>query len=505
MGSGCAFLDYDGDGRLDLFLVNSTRLPGFTGKGPFYSALYRNRGDGTFQDVTRPAGLAVDCYGMGVAVGDYDNDGHPDLYLTALGPNHLFHNNGNGTFTDVTARAGVADPRFSSSATFFDYNRDGYLDLFVCNYCDWTPATNRVCHDSAGRNHMCNPSFFHGSRSTLYRNRGDGTFADVTEQAGVANATGKALGVTVLDVDGDGFLDLIVANDLEPSALYHNQGGAAAKPWSCTFTERGVEAGIAYGGQGRARAGMGIDTADLTGSGREDILIGNFSGERAALFRDGGGGQFIDVAADAGLGEASYPFTTFGAVFVDYDRDGQKDICLVNGHPDENIALAGNGPSFAQRMALLHNEGGRFQDVTADAGPGMQGKIVGRGLAVGDFDGDGAPDLLVTENNGPARLLHNEGTGYPRGGSGSHWLAIRLRGVKSNRDGLGTRVMLQAAGRKQTGWVRSGSSYCSDSEHVARFGLGPATQADIVELRWPSPVFRGSSLTIMAGARLESS
>jgi hypothetical protein len=218
MGSGCTFLDYNGDGRLDLFLVNSSRLPGFTGKGPYYSALYRNDGIGHFTDVTQQAGLAVDCYGMGVAVGDYDNDGHPDLYLTALGPNHLFHNNGNGTFTDVTARAGVGDPRFSSSATFFDYNRDGYLDLFVCNYCDWTPATNRVCHDSAGRNHMCNPSFFHGSRSTLYRNRGDRTFAEVTQQAGVSNPAGKALGVTVFDGDGDGFLDLLVANDLEPNA-----------------------------------------------------------------------------------------------------------------------------------------------------------------------------------------------------------------------------------------------------------------------------------------------
>jgi len=227
---------------------------------------------------------------------------------------------------------------------------------------------------------------------------------------------------------------------------------------------------------------MGIDTADLSGSGREDVLIGNFSGERAALFRDGGGGQFVDVAADAGLAEASFPLTTFGAAFVDYDRDGQKDICLVNGHPDENIALAGNGPTFAQRMLLFHNESGQFRDVTAEAGPGMQGKIVGRGLAVGDFDGDGAPDLLVTENNGPARLLHNEGANR------NHWLALRLRGVKSNRDGLGTRVVLQAGGRKQMAWVRSGSSYCSESEHMARFGLGPAPQADLLELHWPSGV-----------------
>ncbi|HET9515812.1 MAG TPA: CRTAC1 family protein, partial [Gemmatimonadales bacterium] len=475
MGSGCAFLDYDGDGQLDLFLVNSTRLPGFTGQGPFYSALYRNSGDGTFKDVTKRAGLAVDCYGMGVAVGDYDNDGDPDLYLTALGPNRLFRNEGDGTFTDVTKQAGVGDPRFSSSAAWFDYDRDGDLDLFVCNYCRWTPATNRVCPDSAGRKHMCNPSFFPGSPSALYRNDGDGTFTDVTQQAGVSNPTGKALGVVVFDVDHDGLLDLLIANDLEPNTLYRNQGNG-------TFTEMGVEAGVAYGPRGRARAGMGIDTADLAGEGREDVLIGNFSGERAALFRDGGGGQFVDVAPEVGLGEASFPYTTFGAMFVDYDLDGQKDICLINGHPDPNIGLAGSGPTFAQNLALFRNEGGQFGDVTAQSGPGFRGQIVGRGLSVGDFDGDGDPDLLVTENNGPARLLRNEG------GSGNHWLAIRLRGTKSNREGLGTRIVVQAGGRRQSGWVRSGSSYCSDNEHVARFGLGPATQVDQVELHWPSGI-----------------
>jgi hypothetical protein len=479
MGSGCAFLDYDGDGRLDLFLVNSSHLPGFIEPGPFYSALYRNRGDGTFEDVTKRAGLTIDCYGMGVAVGDYDNDGHPDLYLTALGPNHLFHNNGDGTFADVTALAGVGDPRFSSSAAWFDYDRDGRLDLFVCNYCQWTPTTNRVCRDSAGRKHMCNPSFFRGSPSTLYRNLGDGRFADVTKQAGVANPAGKALGVAVFDFDDDGFLDLLVANDLEPNALFHNRRNG-------TFEEIGVETGVAYGSRGHARAGMGIDTADLMGQGREDVLIGNFSGERAALFRDGGGGQFVDGAEEAGLGEASYPYTTFGAVFVDYDLDGRKDICLANGHPDENIALAGNGPTFAQSMALFHNEGSqatvacRFRDVTGEAGSGLQGKIVGRGLAVGDYDGDGDPDLLVTANNGPARLLRNEG------GSHGHWLALRLIGEQSPRDGNGSRVRLRAGGAQQTGWVRSGSSYCSASEGLCRFGLGSAAKVEEVEVRWSS-------------------
>jgi hypothetical protein len=479
MGSGCAFLDYDGDGRLDLFLVNSSRLPGFSGKGPFYPALYRNRGNGTFEDVTRQAGLAIDCYGMGCAVGDYDNDGDPDLYLTALGPNHLFRNDrekaGDGPvrFTEVTQQAGVGDPRYSTSAGWVDYDRDGRLDLFVCNYCRWTPATNRTCLDGAGRKHMCKPSVFHGSPSTLYRNLGGGRFADVSRAAGIANPDGKALGVVVFDVDDDGFLDLLVANDLEPNELFRNRGNG-------TFQEIGVEAGVAYGTRGSARAGMGIDTADLRGDGREDVLIGNFSGERAALFRDAGGGQFVDAAEEAGLGTASYPYTTFGAVFLDHDLDGRKDSALANGHPDENIGLDGSGPTFAQSLALFRNEGTRFRDVTGEAGPGFQGKIVGRGLAVGDYDGDGDPDLLVTENNGPARLLRNDRP------PGNHWLQVQLVGARSNRSGIGSRVRIEAGGVRQTSWVRSGSSYCSASDLKAYFGLGAATRIDRLEVRWAS-------------------
>jgi hypothetical protein len=472
MGSGCAFFDYNGDSRLDVFLVNSAGLPGFAAKGPFYPALYRNQGEGRFADVTRAAGLAVESYGMGCAVGDYDNDGDPDLYLTAVGPNRLFQNAGDGTFTDVTARAGVGDPRFSTSAAWFDFDRDGDLDLFVCNYCRWTPATNRVCRDSAGREHMCNPSFFPGTPSRLYENRGDGTFVDVAAKAGVANPAGKALGVAVFDVDDDGLLDLFVANDLEPNALFRNQGNG-------TFAEIGVESGVAYGMRGRARAGMGIDTADLTGTGREDVLIGNFSGERVALFRDGGAGQFVDAAEESGLGESTFPYATFGALFVDYDVDGRKDICLANGHPDPNIGLAGNGPTFAQRIALFRNDVAGYRDVTDAAGIGAVGPIVGRGLAAGDYDGDGDPDLLVTENNGPARLFRNES-------AASGWIAFRLIGTKSPRDGSGARIRLTAGGHPQVGWVRSGSSYCSASEPLCRFGLGSAPVAEKVEIRWSS-------------------
>jgi hypothetical protein len=489
MGAGCAFLDYDGDGRLDLFLVNSTRLPGFAGKGPLYPALYHQKPDGAFEDVTVKAGLAIDSYGMGVAVGDYDNDGHPDLYLTGYGGCHLFHNTGHSSFTEVTRRAGVSGPPWGMGAAWFDYDRDGLLDLFVCNYCRWSPASNQQCGDSSGR-YICAPRYYSGTSSALYHNNGDGTFTDVTRRSGVGIPNGKALGVVVWDYNGDGWPDFLVANDTVPNWLFRNNRNG-------TFTEVGVEAGIAYSSSGQARAGMGVDTAAYDDSGREAVLIGNNVTEGLGLYapaaspgasspRASEETHFLDVAEAAGIAGPSLPFTTFGALFADVDLDGYPDIVTANGHVNEQVARRGGAVKFEQRMQLFHNEPGdppgtrHFREVGESAGEGIARLRVGRGLAVGDFDGDGAPDLLITTNNGPAGLLRNEG------GSRNHWLAIRPRGVKSNRDGLGTRVTVQAGGRKQIGWVRSGSSYCSESEHVARFGLGTAAQADTVELRWPS-------------------
>jgi enediyne biosynthesis protein E4 len=479
LGAGCAFLDYNQDGKLDLFLVNSSRLPGFAGKGPFYPALYRNDGGGRFTDVTKTAGLGVDCYGLGVAIADYGNDGFPDLYLTSLGPNHLFRNNGNGTFTDVTQKAGVGHSRFSNSAAWLDYDRDGHLDLFVCNYCHWSLALNQVCPDSAGKKHLCGPTYYKGVSSTLYRANGDGTFTDVTKEAGLHDPVGKALGVVVWDFDDDGWLDLAVAKDMEPNLLYRNQRNG-------TFSEQGVAAGIAYSSQGKTRAGMGIDTGDTTNTGQESLLIGNNAGQGIAQYRaatgDGAAGQFVDVAEQTGLFEPSLPFLTFGLAFVDYDGDGFKDIVTANGHVDERVQH-GSDVEFAQRPLAFHNQGdGQFVSSGEGLGPIFREKRVWRGLAVGDYDNDGDPDLLLSTCDGKPALLRNDG------GTQNHWLALRLHGTKSNRDGLGTRVSLQAGGTKQTGWVRSGSSYCSDSEHVARFGLGQATQADQVELRWPSGI-----------------
>jgi len=476
MGSGVVFFDYDGDGRQDLFFVNGADWPD-QHRATTTQALYRNRGDGTFDDVTARAGLAVELYGIGAAAADYDNDGDTDLFVNALGPDRLFRNRGNGTFEDVTREAGVSDPGFGSSATWFDYNRDGFLDLFVCNYVQWTPATDIYCTLDGANKSYCTPESYRGATNRLFRNRGDGTFEDATRKAGVFDPTGKSLGVVAFDADGDGWVDLAVANDTQPNFLYHNQGDG-------TFRDIGTAAGIAFSEDGKARGAMGIDAADYDGSGGESLLIGNFSNEMLALYHNDGRGAFVDDAASSGIGPPSLLTLTFGCFFFDFDLDGRLDIFTANGHVETDINRVQPTVTYAQPPHLFRGvRGGRFESVTRVVGADLARPVVGRGAAYADFDGDGDLDIAVSVSGGPAVLLRNDG------GNANGWLRLRLVGKKSNRDGIGARVRLLGPGIGAARVVRSAASYASQSETTLTFGLGPKGAGDRppvdVEVSWP--------------------
>jgi hypothetical protein len=473
MGSGVVVLDYDKDGWPDVFFVNSRSWT--RGAGPAaVSALYRNNHDGTFTDVTRAAGLAVPLYALGGAAADYDNDGLVDLYVTCLGPNRLFRNLGRGRFADVTVKAGVGDPGFSMSTAFFDYDKDGRLDLYVANYVTWALEKDLFCTLDGKRKSYCTPESYNGQSGTLYRNRGDGTFEDVTGKAGLENPSAKALGVAILDYDADSWPDLFVANDTQPNRLYRNGGDG-------TFKDVAVAAGVAFGETGVARAGMGVDAADWKGSGRPGLVIGNFSNEMIGLYHNEGNGLFVDEAPASGVGAASQLSLTFAAFFFDFDLDGQLDVFAATGHVADDIGAVQPKVTHAQRPHLFRAlGGGRFEDVAPRSGPALQRPMVARGAAYLDFDRDGDLDLVVTTNNGPAYLLRNDG------GNRNHGLRVKTVGTKSNRDGIGAVVSASVAGgSKRQALVKSGSSYCSQSELGVTFGLGTAAKAD-VEVRWPS-------------------
>ena len=474
IGAGAAWLDFDGDGWPDILLANSKNWPGRPGP-PSRPALYRNNHDGTFTDVTRGSGLEVDMYGMGVAAADYDNDGKADVYLTALGGNRLFHNLGDGKFADVTARAGVANGGFSTSAVFFDYDKDGKLDLFVANYVAWSVAKDLFCTLDGTHKSYCTPESYKGQSPALYRNRGDGTFEDVTAKAGLQNPSSKALGITMLDYDGDGWLDLFVANDTQPNKLYRNKGNG-------TFAEVGMAAGVAFNEAGVARAGMGADAADYDGSGRPSLIIGNFSNEMMALYHNEGTGLFIDEAPTSTLGQATLLSLTFACFFFDYDLDGRPDIFAGNGHVADDIATVQPKVRYAQPPHLFRNAGGgRFEVMDDRLGPAFARPMVARGAAYADFDGDGDLDVLVTTNNGPARLFRNDG------GNRNHFVRVRTVGTRSNHDGIGARVTVTPeGGPRQWGLVKTGSSYASQSELTLTFGLGPVARPSRVEVTWPS-------------------
>nr|MDP9122037.1 CRTAC1 family protein [Acidobacteriota bacterium] len=472
LGAGCAIFDADGDGWPDILLLNGRDWkPGGRRSLP---ALYLNNHNGTFRDATAGSGLDVEMYGMGVAVGDYDNDGRDDLYLTALEGDRLFHNEGGGRFRDVTAAAGIHNASFGTSAAWLDYDRDGRIDLFVANYVQWSPEKDLWCSLDGVSKSYCTPESYKGSSSKLYRNLGNGRFQDVTQKAGLADPTSKSLGVAVLDYDGDGWPDLFVANDTQPNKLYHNRRDG-------TFAEEGLEAGVAFGEDGVARGAMGADAADYDRSGRPHLLVGNFSNEMLGLYHNEGNGVFVDAAPASAVGKASLLTLTFGAFFFDYDLDGWPDIFAANGHIEEEIGRVQPRIQYREPPLLLRNlGGGRFAPVTAAPGDPLSRPIVARGAAYGDIDKDGDLDLLITTNHGPAYLLRNDG------GNRNHWLRVRTQGSRSNRDGIGAVVRVESASGKQWSMVRSGSSYCSQSELILTFGLGRDPNAAALEVEWPS-------------------
>ena len=475
IGSGGAFLDYDNDGWQDVILINSMDWPE-NKKRRSFPALYHNNKDGTFTDVTRQAGLAVEMYGIGVAAADYDNDGNVDIYVTCVGPNRLFRNAGGGKFVDVTARAGVGDPGFSTAAAWFDYDNDGKLDLFVGNYVEWSPQTDQVCTLDGKNKSYCTPQTYKGQSATLYRNRGNGSFENVTERAGMNDPAGKTLGVALLDYDDDGWLDLFVANDTEPNKLYRNNRNG-------TFTDNGVIAGVAFSQAGTARAGMGVDAADYDGSGRQSIVIGNFTNESIALYHNDGSGLFTDDAPASGIGKMSAQSLTFACFFFDYNLDGLPDIFAANGHVSDDISVVQPTVKYAQPPHLFHNKGRKkFEEVTSRLGRALNRAIVGRGAAYGDYDNDGDLDLLLTTNNGAARLLRNENANQ------NDLLRVRTVGAKANRDGIGAKVVVKTSkGRTVSGMVRTGSSYVSQSELPLTFGLGKPEEGTTLtlEITWP--------------------
>jgi hypothetical protein len=475
MGSGVCVIDYDRDGWQDILFVNSMDWPEHK-TSISTPALYHNNHDGTFSDVTRASGLAKEMYGLGCAVGDFDNDGRDDIYITALGGNYLFQNLGGGRFADVTAKAHLKDAGFSTGAVWFDYDNDGKLDLFVSHYVDWSEATDQFCTLDGKNKSYCTPELYKGQSATLFHNLGHGVFEDVTKKAGLFDPSSKSLGVALIDYDDDGWLDLFVANDTQPNKLYHNNHNG-------TFTESAFASGVAFSDAGKARAGMGADAADYDLSGRPGLVIGNFTNESLSLYHNDGSGLLTDKSISSGISGPSAKSLTFSTFFFDYDLDGLPDIFAANGHVADDVSVTQPTLKYAEPALLFRNRGaGRFKDVSNKVGAALRQPVVARGAAYVDFDNDGDLDLLITSSNGPARLLRNDN------GNQNDMLRVKTIGVRSNRDGIGAKVTVRMPnGVRLSDMVKSGSSYLSQSELPLTFGLGKPSEGKVVtvEITWP--------------------
>ena len=476
MGGGGAFLDYDRDGRMDIYLVNSGATRYHKPKTPIRNALYRNNGDGTFTDVTEKSNAAGGGFGQGVTCGDYNNDGYADIYITNFGKNVLLANNCDGTFKDVTDKARVGATGWSTSAAFFDYDNDGHLDLFVCKYLDWDFSKHMFCGENKpGYRSYCHPNNYKGISNTFYRNNGDGTFTDVTKKAGIESTEGKGLGVVAADINDDGWIDIFVANDAVRNFLFINRGNG-------TFTESALIAEVSYGLTGKPQSGMGCDFGDVDGDGRVDLVVTNIELEPNNVWHNNGDETFTDVTVKAGLAKVALMFSGFGVRFVDYDNDGDLDQVIANGHPLDNIHLFRDGVTWAERPFVHDNQGGTFTDVSDERGEAMKKRYSGRGLAMGDYDNDGDSDFLLVQNGGPPVLLRNDG------GNRNNWIGLQLAGAKSNRDAVGARVTIKAGDLTMVRQIVGGASYASAHDPRLILGIGRRTKVDSIEIRWPSGV-----------------
>ena len=474
-GAGCAFLDYDNDGWMDIYLVNSGRCDFYDPHPPLRNALYHNNRDGTFTEVTEKAGVGAGGYGMGAAVGDYDGDGWPDLYVTQYGRSILYHNNGDGTFTDVTEKAGVAAPGWATSAVWFDYDNDGKLDLFVCRFVEFDKTKNKFCgNEQTGERYYCYPRVYPPARSWLFHNNGDGSFSDVSMESGIGRVLGKAWGVVATDINNDGRLDLFVANDTVANFLFANRGRGK-------FEEIGLAAGVGYSQDGRARSGMGVDSGDYDQDGWQDLFVSNVDQEMYSLYHNNHDETFDDMAGPMGIAAITRLMSGWGLKFFDYDNDGNLDLLIANGHPDDKIEEHSSNVRYREKLLLFHNEGGRLRNVSPSGGPVFAERFAARGLATGDFNNDGAVDVLIAVNGGAPLLLKNVAAGD------NHWLGLRFKGKRCNPDAIGARITWKAGDLKRSRLKTGGGSFLSSHDPREVLGLGGHTRVDRLEIRWPQP------------------